>query len=103
MKPSNLFTSAAAVFLIGTGQLVSQIPQAPVPPLPQPAVTAEVKLAQIAQTLDQANQQIKQAVQALQAIKTANEQLIEKQQKALEKLDALQKEADQVRILGKRN
>jgi len=39
---------------------------------------------------------------ALAAVKTANEVLLQKQQATLDKLDALQKEADQLRIYSKR-
>ena len=103
MKTSTFFTCVVLLLLVGAMQLGSQTPQGSQPSLPPPAIAAEVRLAQTAKALDQANLQIKQAVQTLQAIKTANEQLLDKQQKALEKLDALQKEADQVRILGRRN
>ena len=36
-------------------------------------------------------------------MKTSNQQLLEKQQKTLEQLEALQKEADQIRFLARRS
>ena len=92
MKKTAVSAVVAALLLFSAGRLVSQSPQPAVDP----------RLAQTAAALDLANQQLKQAIQALQAMKSANQQLIEKQQKALEQLDAMQKESDQIRILGRR-
>lgn len=86
------------MLLFTGGTVVSQLPKPVVP-----AATPDLKAAQNAKDLAEATQQIKQAILSLQAIKTANEQLIEKQQKALTQLDAIQKESDQVRIQGRRN
>ena len=95
MKNTAIFIGIASFLLLPVGRLVAQAPQA--------EVTIDVKAAQNAKALDQANQQIKQAIQALQAMKTANQQFIEKQEKTLLQLDAMQKDSDQIRILGKRN
>ena len=101
MKKQTLFACAAALLLIPSSRLVSQTPQ------PAVAVDAKVavdpKAAQAALALGQSAQQLKQALQALQAAKAANQQLIEKQQKSLELLDGMQKESDQIRILGRRS
>lgn len=42
------------------------------------------------------------AIRALEEMKTANEELLKKQQAVLEALDQLQKDADQLRIYAKR-
>ncbi len=42
------------------------------------------------------------AVRALEAVKAANLELLKKQQDTLQRLDALQKEAEQIRIFSKR-
>ena len=102
MKKTILTTVIAAMLLFSAGRLVSQISPAVQPPQPA-AQPADIKAVQTAQALDKANLQIKQAIAALEAIKVANQQFIETQQKTLEKLDSVQKEADQVRILGRRN
>lgn len=44
----------------------------------------------------------KPPVEQLKALKAKNAELIEKQQAALLKLDEIDKQADQIRILGKR-
>lgn len=41
-------------------------------------------------------------LQILQAMKAKNQELIEKQTQTLQKLDELEKEADQIKILAKR-
>ena len=50
-----------------------------------------------------ANKQLKQLADALAEMKANNQLLIDKQKKTLEQLEALRKEADQVRFLGRRN
>ncbi len=42
------------------------------------------------------------SVESLQALKRSNRELIEKQQKTLQKLDELSKTSEQIKILGKR-
>ena len=69
------FTAAMAL-LLSPAKLNSQwTPQAGLPPTPEAAMVA---------------------------VKTANEALLQKQQATLDKLDALQKEANQLRIFTKR-
>lgn len=43
------------------------------------------------------------AVKQLQEIKTANQELLQKQEAALQKLEELQKAADEIKIFGKRS
>lgn len=45
----------------------------------------------------------KSPLQVLQAMKVKNQELIQKQAQTLIQLDAMQKEADQIKILGKRS
>ena len=96
MKTKAVILCIALLLVLTTGRLVSQSPLPAASASPKPTPNLSV-------ALDQANDQIKQAIQALQAMKAANQQLIEKQQQTLDRLEAMRKEADQVRILGKRN
>ncbi|MFN2542103.1 MAG: hypothetical protein ABR514_08055 [Chthoniobacterales bacterium] len=43
------------------------------------------------------------AIKQLQEMKTANEELLKKQEAALQKLDELQQAADELKIFGKRS
>jgi hypothetical protein len=43
------------------------------------------------------------ATKQLQEVKTANEELLKKQEAALQRLDELQKAADELKIFGKRS
>lgn len=51
----------------------------------------------------QAPAAVKSPLQTLQAMKLKNQELIEKQTATLQKLDALEKEAEQLKIFGKRS
>lgn len=73
MKALQLLTIALACSIAATVQLQSQTPAAPRTP-----------------------------VQTLQLFKTQNEQLLEKQAATLQKLEALQKDSEQIKFLAKR-
>lgn len=88
--------SAAAALLLG-GNAVAQSPVI-VQPANQPAL-AQVAASTPAATDDS---DLLAAIKALEQMKAANEELLKKQQAALEALDQLQKDADQLRIYAKR-
>ena len=49
------------------------------------------------------NESLPIALKQLQELKTANEELLKKQEAALQKLEELQKAADELKIFGKRS
>lgn len=73
MKAQTIFALAIAGLLALASQLYSQLPGAPKTPLEQ-----------------------------LQVLKQKNKELLDRQNAVIEKLDALQKEAEQVKFLAKR-
>jgi len=66
------------------------------------ALVAIFSLAGAAGLHSQMAQTPKSPLQILQAMKESNAQLIDQQKKTLDGLDQMQKDADQLRILGKR-
>jgi hypothetical protein len=64
--------------------------------------TAALTFALVASVYSQAPAVAKSPLQQLQEMKTKNQALIEKQAGALQKLEVIQKEAEQVKFLAKR-
>ena len=79
---------------------LSAIAQSPAP-IVVPAATDSTPAPENAQK-DADDAAITAAIALLQELKTQNDQTIKKQQAALEALDHLQKDADQIRIFSKR-
>jgi hypothetical protein len=76
--------SIVAAFAIFAADAQSPAPAAP------PAAAAE-------------SESVPLAVKQLQQIKTANQELLQKQDAALQRLEELQKAADEIKIFGKRS
>ena len=87
---------SAAALLSG----FSAMAQSPAP-IVVPAATDSTPAPENAQK-DADDAAITAAIALLQELKTQNDQTIKKQQAALEALDQLQKDADQIRIFSKR-
>jgi hypothetical protein len=76
--------------------------QAPMPVIVQ-AVTPAVKSAAVpAAGAPQTSSSLEAALKMLQAMKAANEETLQKQAATLEQLEALEKEADQIKVFSKR-
>jgi hypothetical protein len=93
-----LFATALIALLLGIGAFA----QSPiiVQPANAPVAAPQKPPAQTTKTDDT---DLVGAVKSLQEIKAANEELLRKQQAALEALDGIQKEADQLRVYTKRS
>ena len=66
-------------------------------------ITAAAVLALTATLHSQAPGAARSPLQQVQALKAKNQELIEKQKQTLEKLDDVEKQAAQLKILGKRS
>ena len=89
MKKHLISACATVALLFAAGSVIAQTPRT------GPDLNA-VALAD-------ANKQLKQMADALAEMKDNNHMLLDKQKKTLEQLEALRKEADQVRFLARRN
>jgi hypothetical protein len=94
MQTVRIFIISAAILasaVIGVAQ-TSEPPPVPMQPAPPPALVADAKeQAEMAENIKQ-----------LQELKAQNDEILKQQQAALDALDELQKEADQMRIYSKR-
>jgi hypothetical protein len=95
MRLKFLVFSAAALFTV-----LDAMAQSPAP-IVVPAAIDSTPAPEKAQK-DADDAAITAAIALLQELKTQNDQTIRKQQAALEALDQLQKDADQIRIFSKR-
>jgi hypothetical protein len=96
---------AAALAIVPSFGLKAQAPQ-PVPAAPlKPAAPAAPKVAELPKAVIQINlvPHLKDPIQQLQAIKAANQAQLDKQAKTLQALDALQKQAEELKFFGKRS
>ncbi len=89
-----IFSAAALLTALG---VMAQSPA----PIVVPAATDPIPAPENAQK-DADDAAITAAIALLQELKAQNDQTIKKQQAALEALDQLQKDADQIRIFSKR-
>jgi hypothetical protein len=87
---------SVAVLLTGLGAIA----QSPAPVV-VPAATDSTPAPEIARK-DTDDAAITAAIELLQDLKAKNDEMLRKQQAALEALDQLQKDADQIRIFSKR-
>jgi hypothetical protein len=75
--------------------------QSPMPVIVQ-AATPAVKSAAAPAAASEKSDSFQSALKMLQAIKAANEETLRKQAATLEQLEALEKEADQIKVFSKR-
>ena len=77
--------------------------QSPAPVIVQAVTSPAVKSAAApVAAVPEKSDSLQSALQMLQAIKAANEETLRKQAAMLEQLDALEKEADQIRVFSSR-
>ncbi len=91
-----LFAGVAFVLVIATRA------QSPVPELVA-AQTANATAAPAPVSPSAGNESAQATIKLLQEMKAANEETLKKQQAALDTLDDLQKEAEQIKIFSKRS
>lgn len=75
--------------------------QSPAPVVVQ-AQTATAAAAPAAQPSPAANDSVQSAIKLLEEVRVANEETLKKQQAILERLDELQKAAEQIKVFAKR-
>jgi hypothetical protein len=96
---SNMRTTILC-FLAATAIFSALHAQSPMPVV-VPAMTPAAKTQAPAVSAEAANV-TQEAVKALQALKAANEEILKQQAAALEKLDEMEKAANELRIFSKR-
>lgn len=93
---------ATILCLIATTAAISLLPaQSPMPvvvPAMTPAATTQAPAAAAAETANLTQE----AVKALQALKAANEEILKQQAATLQKLDEMEKAANEIRLFSKR-
>ena len=94
MRPL-IFSFLAAVFLVSSSDAQSPMPV--VVPAMTPAKTAQSPVTAAVTTTS-----MQATLKALQAMKAANEEILKQQAATLEKLDEIEKAAQEIRIYSKR-
>lgn len=111
MHTLRIFAISAAMFIFAIacfGQSPAPTLQSPAPTLQSPAPVLQspapilLEAASPAPADAKKQSDISETIRLLGEVKAQNEQTLKQQQAALEALDQLQKEADQIRILSKR-
>ncbi len=90
-----IFSFLAAVFLVSSSDAQSPMPV--VVPAMTPATTAQSPVTAAVTTTS-----MQATLKALQAMKAANEEILKQQAATLEKLDEIEKAAQEIRIYSKR-
>jgi len=97
MHTRRIFAISAAMIIFavaGFGQSPEPVPQSPAPVAPEAASPPPAEAKK--------QSDISETIKLLEEVKTQNDETLKQQQAALDALDQLQKEADQIRILSKR-